>query len=312
MDWRRARDALRFDSGGWRRFAEWGSIYAPEWWKRGSPPVIAAIVYLIGRRQRSAVLRNQEQVRGPRGWWRTHWDAYQVFAEFARSVTESLEQWGPHPKPTELGLQGRTEFEAALAEGRGVVLVTGHFGSWEVGARSLRGMGHPVTLVMAHEPNESAHGFIHDMRTRHGVRVIYSDSSTFAGLPILHALRRGEVVCMQIEPWGSKRGSQDVEFFGRRARFQLGPFAVARLARVPLLPVFFIRRGIRKYDMQVGRRMEPLTPGAAIAAFEETVRTYEAVIRENPAQWLMFEDVWEGTDTEQTSSGPPLTATVRP
>src|SRR5438093_9260013 len=102
MDWARLRAAVRFDSGAWRRFAELGCVYGPEWWKRGSPPGIAAIIFAIAHTQRAAVLANQRQVRGPRGWLRERRDAYRVFAEFARSLTEGLEQWGPRPRPLEL------------------------------------------------------------------------------------------------------------------------------------------------------------------------------------------------------------------
>src|SRR2546427_13232995 len=97
MDWARLRAAVRFDSGAWRRFAELGCVYGPEWWKRGSPPVIAAIIFAIARAQRAAVLANQRQVRGPRGWLREPWDAYGVFAAFARWLPAAFEQWGrPH------------------------------------------------------------------------------------------------------------------------------------------------------------------------------------------------------------------------
>src|SRR5215813_8294509 len=96
------RAAVRIDGGVWRRLAELGCIHGPEWWKRGAPPAIAAILFGIARSRRESVLRNQRQVRGPRGWLRERWDAYRVFAEFARSMTESLEQWGPCPPPFSL------------------------------------------------------------------------------------------------------------------------------------------------------------------------------------------------------------------
>src|SRR5579871_1438350 len=279
MDLRRARAALRFDGGFWRRFAELGCVYGPEWWKRGSPPVIAAIIFAIARHNRAIVLRNQRQVRGPRGWWRERWDAYRVFAELAR--------------PLALTVVGDALFQAALAEGRGVVVPTGHFGSWEAGARALAALGRPVHLVMAHEPNPTVRSFVHRLRTRHGVSAIYSDRSLFAGLPILRALRRGEIVCMQIEPWGRLRGGVAVEFCGRPTRFQLGPFAVARLARAPVVPVFALRTGIRRYEFRVAARFDPTTPAESEAALRATVRAYETLVRAVPAQWLMFDDVWE-------------------
>ena len=292
MDRVRLRAALRFDGGAWRRLAELGCVYGPEWWKRGSPPAIAAIIFAIARGRREAVLRNQRQVRGPRGWLRERWEAYRVFAEFARSVTEAMEQWGPRPRPLELRLVGGEVFDHALAEQRGLVVLTGHFGSWEIAARALSRLGPPVSMVTAHEPNPTVRQFMHEVRTRHGVKVIYSDRSVFTGLPILQALRRHEIVGMQIEPWGPQPGSHEVDFCGRPTRFQLGPFAVARVARAPIVPVFARRTGIRRYEVHVVGRFDPRTPAESVAALEATVRAYEMIVRQNPAQWLMFEDVW--------------------
>src|SRR4029450_14124490 len=99
MHWTRLRAALRFDGSVWRRFAGLGCVHGPEWWKRGSPPVIAAALLGIARTPREAVLRNQRQVLGRRGWLREHRDAYRVFAEMARSMTEGMEQWGPRQLP---------------------------------------------------------------------------------------------------------------------------------------------------------------------------------------------------------------------
>jgi len=292
MDTARLRALVRFDSGWWRRFAELGCVYGPEWWKRGSPPAIAAIIFALARNQRRAVLRNQRQVRGPRSWLAERWDAYRVFAEFARSMTEGMEQWGPRPKPLTIDVPDRALVDAALCEGRGLVMPTGHFGSWEVAALGLVELGRPVNLVMAREPNPTVQAFVHSLRTRHGINVIYSDRSVFAALPILQALRRHEIVGMQLDPWGPAPGTEAIDLCGRPALLQRGPFVLARVARAPLVPVFALRTGIRHYELHVAGRFDPTTPAEAQAAFVSTVRAYERLIRERPSQWLMFEDVW--------------------
>jgi lauroyl/myristoyl acyltransferase len=299
----RVRAAIRFDSGGWRRFAELGSIYAPEWWKRGSPPVIAAILFAIARAQRAGVLANQRQIRGPRSWLRERWDAYRVFAECARSLTEGMEQWGPRPRPLDLRITQGELFDAALAEQRGLVVITGHFGSWEVAARVLSRLGRPVNMVTAHEPNPTVREMVHAMRTRYGFKVIYSDRSIFAGLPIVQALRRNEIVGMQIEPWGPLPGSHEVEFCGRSAHFQLGPFAVARVAKAPIVSTFAVRTGIRSYELRVVERHDPRTPAESVAALVSAVHAYERLVREIPEQWLMFEDVWSDRAAARARAG---------
>ena len=301
MNLAQIRAALRFDSGVWRRFAELGCVYGPEWWKRGSPPVIAGIIFAIAWKRRAAVLRNQRQVRGPRGWLRERRDAYRVFAEFARTVTESLEQWGPHPPPFSLAVPDPELFQAALAEHRGLIVPTAHFGGAEIGARFLSDLGRPVNLVVAPEPNPTTREFMHRLRTRYGFNVIYSGRSVFGALPLLQALRRDEVVGLQIDPWDSLPGAEGIEFCGRPAPFRIGPFVLGRIARAPLIPVFTVRTGIRRYELRIAGRFDPITAADTTAAFNATVRFYERLVRERPWQWMQFEDVWPSVPAVPTS-----------
>jgi hypothetical protein len=112
--------------------------------------------------------------------------------------------------------------------------------------------------------------------------VIYSDRSLFTGLPILQALRRHEIVGMQIEPWGPKPGSHEVVFCGRPTRVQLGPFAIARVARAPVVAVFALRTGIRRYELPCTGRFDPTTRAESVAALEATATAYGRLIREYP------------------------------
>src|SRR6266446_6639981 len=53
----RLRQGFRFDGLWWRQFAYLGCVYGPEWWKRCSPPVVAAIIFaLVGRNRRGAIV----------------------------------------------------------------------------------------------------------------------------------------------------------------------------------------------------------------------------------------------------------------
>src|SRR5262249_58078766 len=119
--------------------------------------------------------------------------------------------------------------------------------------------GGRVTRAGAPEPNPAVRAFEPALRPRHGAQVMYSDRSVFAALPILQALRRNEVVGMQLDPWGPARASADIDFCGRTASFPHGPFVIARIARAPLVPVFAVRTGIRSYELRVSGRFEPVT-----------------------------------------------------
>ena len=87
--------ALRFDGLWWRKFAYLGSVYGPEWWKRYSPPWIAATIFLcVGRNRRGAVA-NMRRVLGRRGRVRDYLAGLDVFIAFANCVNETLERSSP-------------------------------------------------------------------------------------------------------------------------------------------------------------------------------------------------------------------------
>jgi KDO2-lipid IV(A) lauroyltransferase len=292
----RLRAALRFDGIWWRRLAWLGCVYGPEWWKRASPPVIAALIYAgVGRNRRGAVA-NLQRVLGDPDPRRAQRLALRMFAEFARCMTETLEHFGPRPRPIRIDPPERDLVAEALGEGRGVVLVTGHFGNWDVAARTLQMYGRPFNLVMAREANATTSDYAHALRARAGVRVIYSDSSVFSSLNMIRALRDNEIVAIQLDRTLGVGKTRPVPFFGVPAPFASGPFVLARLAGAPLLPVFFPRLGTRHYAIRLGPRItlarEARDPQSLERAMGLVMQQFEAVIREFPHQWFQFAPFW--------------------
>ena len=96
-------------------------------------------------------------------------------------------------------LPARDLVAEALREGRGVVLVTGHFGNWDIAARTLENYDRPINVVMAREANATTQEYMRAIREQAGVRVIYSDSSVFSSLNMIRALRNNEIVAIQLD-----------------------------------------------------------------------------------------------------------------
>lgn len=294
-----AATALRFDGLWWRKFANLGCVYGPEWWKRGSPPVIAAIVFLLVSRTRKGAVANLERVLGDRDRRRTRRAALRMFAEFARCVTDTMEYYGPYPRPIRLDLPEHDVLASALRAGRGAVLVTGHVGNWDVAAKALRDYARPVNLVMAREANSTVQEYVRTMRERSGVRVIYSDTSVFSALNMIRALRDNEVVAIQLDRMLGLGGARAVSFFGTPTLFPSGPFILARLAGAPIIPTFIPRIGRRHYAVRIGPATHLRREARDAAALDRAMRTvagqFEAVIREFPTQWFQFAPFWVDT-----------------
>jgi phosphatidylinositol dimannoside acyltransferase len=291
----RLRAALRFDGLWWRRLARLGCVYGPEWWRRGSPPVIALIIFLLVRQNRRGAIVNQARARGQHRRWRAVLDAYRVFAGFARCFAETMEFHGPRPRRFRIDEPERNHVADALKLGRGVILATAHVGNWDISGRALHATGRPVHLVMGREPNETTQEYARRSREQAGVRVIYTDSSVFSAFNMIRALRRNEILAIQIDRGnGGSDSARPIEFFGGRALFQEGPFHLARLSGAPVVPVVTLRRGLRHYQILLGepRWVSREVPGDAERALRESVVFLEAMIREHPEQWFQFVPFW--------------------
>ncbi|MBI4514962.1 MAG: hypothetical protein HY699_03990 [Deltaproteobacteria bacterium] len=176
----RLRQNLRFDGLWWRKLAALACGYGPEWVKRCLPAPTAAMIFLLVRPNRRGAIANMARIVGTARRTEAALAALRMYAEFARCMTETMEYYGPSPPPIQVDLPERDNVADALREGHGAVIVTGHFGNWDIAAKTLREHGRPINVVMAREVNATTNHYVRAARERAGVRVIYSDTS---GLP---------------------------------------------------------------------------------------------------------------------------------
>ncbi len=293
----RIRAALRFDGLWWRKIARLGSIYSPEWFKRGAPPIVALIIFALVRRNRRGAMGNQARVAGVAVTsWKAVLGAYKSFAVFAHCMQETMEYYGPRARAFRIDEPIRNHVAEALAQGRGVILATAHVGNWDISGRALHATGRPVFMVMGREANETTQDYERESREERGMRVIYSDSSVFSAFNMIRALRQNEILAIQIDrgSGGPSSPTRMLPFFGSEAVFQEGAFHLARLSGAPVVPVVTLRRGRRHYEIVLG---EPLhvsreTSNDAERALREAVTFFERTIRATPAQWFQFAPFW--------------------
>lgn len=186
------------------------------------------------------------------------------------------------------GVEGAAALDAA-ADGRGVVVVTAHLGNWELGGRMLaRQLARFTHVVVAAEADPRVEDFL-----RGGAAPVrfHRRGAPAAVLPLVPALRRGDVVAMQGDRALGTRGDVLVPFFGAPAPFPLGPFILARAAGVAVVPAFCVLGADRRYTVRVGEPIE-VKPAAEPEALARWVAALEAEVARHPEQWFNFFDVW--------------------
>jgi KDO2-lipid IV(A) lauroyltransferase len=211
-----------------------------------------------------------------------------IFRNFARNLVD----YGRFPTITDEALdrllpsvQDLHFMEESFAKGKGVILVTGHIGNWELGALFFGRHGFKINVVTIPEGSERIDSIRGAYRTRQNIRTIVVDGSPFSSLEIVAALRRGEIVAMLVDRWEGADGVP-AKFFGADRRFPRGPFVLGRAMGAPILPAFIVRdgsvyRGIVDPPFFVEEPEDE--PGA-----RRVSESLERMIRAYPDQWYDF------------------------
>lgn len=188
-----------------------------------------------------------------------------------------------------------------VTSGKGTILLAAHLGNWELSGLRLTKMATgKVNLVMVRNDDSYMQQFVDERLNTRGVNVIDPRDPLGASLAIHGALQRGEVVCMLGDRVFGEQPSCRVQFFGRSARFPLGPFHAAAITGAPIVVCFLMQEGDREYHLHIDQpifinapRRGPQRRAALEAAAQAWATRLERQVRRYPMQWHNFFDFWE-------------------
>ena len=185
--------------------------------------------------------------------------------------------------------EGEHHLDAALAAGRGVVLLTAHLGNWEFAGRLLSSRGRRTAhVVLSAEQDQALERYLRLDSPQ--LRFVTRRHAT-STLGLLAALRRAELVAMQADRPTGGRGDAIVPFFGEPAAFPIGPFVLARAAGAAVVTAFCAMAPGGRYRLEIDPPIW-VKPGEETSALATTVAALERVIRAYPTQWFNFFDAW--------------------
>lgn len=198
--------------------------------------------------------------------------------------------------------EGEACLRAAVAEGRGVVFVTGHLGNWELMAQRIAGAGFDSVTVVRELSNRYLDRWLARIRNQGGLETIERGDPS-APRRLLGALRRGAMVGFLIDQRIAVP-SVDVPFFGRRAPTPLAAAALALRGERPVVLATVARYGHRHHIDVVRIPLPP--PGdrrvRAIQLTEALTAELERRIRCRPEQWMWIHQRWTSLSFESERS----------
>lgn len=219
------------------------------------------------------------------------------YRHFALTVIESLRL--AHLSAEHLrnlcAVDGQEHLNAALAKGKGVLVLTGHFGCWEIGLAAATEKGYALHTVTKQSRSATGQFALDTMRDAHRVQQIPRRKSIFQ---ILRVLRANEIVGFVLDQNMTASEGIFVDFFGRPACTMPGLAVLAERHGTPVVPAYFYRDPDLRHHHAV---ILPEVPWETVSQdAQENIRhntqrytqVLEGIIRQHPDQWLWLHKRW--------------------
>lgn len=190
-------------------------------------------------------------------------------------------------------IEGREHVDKALAEGKGVFLLTLHLGNGDFAVAILSLLGWPMNLISKEFKSRWLNDLWFGMRQRHGTKFIAPEKSSFE---ILRCLRRNEVVVFVLDQFMGPPVGVRTRFFGKETGTAAGLALLASRTGTPVVPCYTFRQ---PDGYQVAVFEEPIQLDDGPSAKDITVMTQrytdklEAIVRRHPEQWMWIHRRWK-------------------
>jgi KDO2-lipid IV(A) lauroyltransferase len=301
-----------------RHRAEYAAVIAlraivsvlPDSWSRGLGTAIGLTFYALDGRHRRVAINQLRAAFPTRRLDECRRIARSTFAHFGRLAVFVLRLSTIRQDDLRalIEVEGEGHFRKALSQGRGVLIITGHFGYWEV-----HGVAHALVFPRIHVlarplDNPYLHRFLEQTRMSTGNGVIYRQGALRR---VLRVLQGNEAVAMLIDQHIQPTNAVAVDFFNRPASTTAAAATVALRTGSPLVPVFALPAPGGRIRL-VYEHPVPLPPSDCPDPVRELTQrltdVLEMYVRRHPDLWLWMHRRWrDGSEGSEPGMFPTAT-----
>lgn len=251
------------------------------------PAVAASLAYVRRRFSEHSVIRQL-------------FDVYLLFVSQGKTL---VDRYYVAAGGTDIRMEmvGYEKIKEHLSNGKGMIFLTAHVGSWQVSMTALGNLQRTVNVMMRPEDNAAVKEALSIDTNRDMIRILNTDGSLGGVIEAMTAISRGEIVSiMGDRTYGYS--SVEASLLGGQVRFPYGAFTLAAAARCPVVVLLSARAGMKYYVTDVSHVIEPPArtrggkEGAVNASVQEFARVLEDFAMRHPYQWFVFRDMWQGNE----------------
>jgi Kdo2-lipid IVA lauroyltransferase/acyltransferase len=190
---------------------------------------------------------------------------------------------------------GLEHYLEAKRLGKGVLVLTGHIGAWELSSFYHSLAGYPMSMVIRRLDNPLVDRFVNRIRCLHGNRVLHKDDFARG---LIAAMRGEDTVGVLMDTNMTPPQGVFVDFFGRAACTAVGIARVALRTGAAVLPGFLSwEPSENQYVLHFLPALQLVNTGDddrdAIANTQLFTKALEDIIRRYPEQWLWVHRRWK-------------------
>jgi Kdo2-lipid IVA lauroyltransferase/acyltransferase len=255
---------------------------------------LGLVFYLVDRVHRRIALANLEVAFPKKSADECRAIAKAMFQHFGRLLLELL-KFSSLSRDRQMALvdwEGEERVRLALAQGKGILFCTGHFGFWEHQALAHALKFEPMAVMARPLDNPKLHDLLERIRTSNGNDVVYRRGAVRKSLRLL---ADGKAVGILIDQHMTSADAIYVDFFGRPAATTSTLAALAIRTGAPVIPLFAFPVKGGRYRMIYEHPVEPPSPDSEDPVREFTQRCTDVLemhVRRHPELWLWMHRRW--------------------
>jgi len=182
-----------------------------------------------------------------------------------------------------------------MQHGKGAILVSSHFGSWQIGGTSVRLAGYPMNFLVQRQNNHLVEDLVYGYVEDKGVKVLYKSVS--AG-KILELLNSNQIVAVLPDQDAGKNGVI-VNFMGQPASTHKGPAFFSLKTGAPIIIALSLNKQNGKHTVVMEKPIYPHPTGDRDEDIKNLTQVYtgkiEEYIRKYPEHWFWQHRRWKST-----------------
>ena len=252
----------------------------PLWLLYGVMALIVPFYMIFNRKGYKAIYRFFRDRLGY-GRWKSFWHVYANHFRFGQII---LDRFGVYAgKKYRFVTEGQELMDELEAHPEGFVLLSSHVGNYEIAGYSLKPKSKKFNALVYAGETATVMENRQKMLSQNNMSMIPVREDLSHLFAMNTAIDNGEIVSMPADRIFGSQKAAECMFFGEKARFPMGAFALASKKNIAMLAVFVMKESYRTYHAYV----------RGIKNAQDFADNLEDIVRKYPTQWFNYFDFWK-------------------